>query len=196
MWQKVHQVTIKETSSAEFSKKFAVNSPRKISESVFRICLLKIQRFGKTAPHLFHGIADIKSRVNYVVPRSSPIAARLPFRPSLPPRKLVKKLRDLVGLEKVREGGRHEVWKTSDAEYGNTAAPRRSWPRFTSEHLAPGRRRYVSRRILTRVVARTRILEKSREAAVAFLVFPRNSLSQPNQDTAVPPAAGRTRLAL
>ena len=83
-----------------------------------RVCLphlpSKNPEIWKTAPHLFHGIADIKSRVNYVVPRSSPIAARLPFRPSLPPRKLVKKLRDLVGLEKVREGGRHEVWKTSD----------------------------------------------------------------------------------
>jgi len=26
---------------------------------------------------------------------------------------VVKKLRDLVGLEKVREGGRHAIWKTA-----------------------------------------------------------------------------------
>jgi predicted RNA binding protein YcfA (HicA-like mRNA interferase family) len=68
----------------------------------------------KTAPHLFHGIANIKSHVNYVLPRNSPIAARLPFRPCLPPNKVVKKLRELVGLEKVREGGRHAIWKTAD----------------------------------------------------------------------------------
>jgi hypothetical protein len=40
------------------------------------------------APHLFDGIANIKSRVNYVVPRTSPLAARLPFRPLLPPSKV------------------------------------------------------------------------------------------------------------
>jgi predicted RNA binding protein YcfA (HicA-like mRNA interferase family) len=68
----------------------------------------------KTAPHLFHGIANIKSRVNYVLPRNSPIAARLPFRPCLPPKKVVKKLQEMVGLERVREGGNHAIWKTTD----------------------------------------------------------------------------------
>jgi hypothetical protein len=33
----------------------------------------------RTASHLFHGISNIKSRVNYVFPRNSPIAGRLPF---------------------------------------------------------------------------------------------------------------------
>jgi hypothetical protein len=54
----------------------------------------------KTAPQLFRGIANIKSRVNYVLPRNSPIAERLPFKPCLPPNKAVKKLRELVGLER------------------------------------------------------------------------------------------------
>jgi predicted RNA binding protein YcfA (HicA-like mRNA interferase family) len=30
---------------------------------------------------------------------------------------VVKKLRDLVGLEKVREGGRHEVWKMAAGNF-------------------------------------------------------------------------------
>jgi predicted RNA binding protein YcfA (HicA-like mRNA interferase family) len=66
-----------------------------------------------SSPHIFDGIANIKSNVNYILSRRSPLTARLRFRPCLPPRKVVKKLRDLVGLEKVREGSRHEVWKTA-----------------------------------------------------------------------------------
>lgn len=38
----------------------------------------------RTAPHLFDGIANIKSRVNYVMHKDSPLAQRLPFRPLLP----------------------------------------------------------------------------------------------------------------
>jgi predicted RNA binding protein YcfA (HicA-like mRNA interferase family) len=82
-----------------------------------RVCLahlpFKDPEIWNTAPHLFDGIANIKSNVNYILSRRSPLAARLPFRPCLPPRNLIKKLRDLVGLEKVREGSRHEVWKTA-----------------------------------------------------------------------------------
>jgi predicted RNA binding protein YcfA (HicA-like mRNA interferase family) len=82
-----------------------------------RICLpqlpFKDPDIWRTAPHLFHGIANIKSEVNYVLFRGSPVAERLRLKPCLPPRKVVKKLRQLVGLEMVREGGRHEVWKTA-----------------------------------------------------------------------------------
>jgi len=67
----------------------------------------------RSTPHLFDGISNIKSRVNYVIPRNSPLAGRLRFRPCLPPNKVIKKLRQLVGLELVREGGRHQVWRTS-----------------------------------------------------------------------------------
>jgi len=35
----------------------------------------------RMAPHLFDGITNIKRRVKYVIPRGSPIAAHLPFRP-------------------------------------------------------------------------------------------------------------------
>lgn len=65
----------------------------------------------RTAPHMFNGIANINSRVNYVIPKSSPLAARLPFRPLLPPTKLVKKLRELVDLEFVRNGGKHDIYR-------------------------------------------------------------------------------------
>ncbi|OPY76621.1 MAG: YcfA-like protein [Syntrophorhabdus sp. PtaU1.Bin050] len=67
----------------------------------------------KTAPHMFDGISNIKGRVNYVIPRSSPIAKRLPFRPCVSPNKLKEKLKELVGLEFVKQGGNHEIWKTS-----------------------------------------------------------------------------------
>lgn len=73
----------------------------------------------RAAPHMFNGIANIKSRVNYVIPRSSPLAARLPFRPLLPPSKLVKKLEDLAGLEFLRNGGNHDVYR---ARNGKTIA--------------------------------------------------------------------------
>ncbi len=89
----------------------------KFAEENQHICLPHLPRKNpevwQTAPHLFHGISTIKSRVNYVIHRNSPIAARLPFRPCLPPNKLVKKLREMVGLILVREGGRHQVWKTT-----------------------------------------------------------------------------------
>jgi predicted RNA binding protein YcfA (HicA-like mRNA interferase family) len=67
----------------------------------------------RTAPHLFDGNSNIKSRVNYIIGLNSPILNRINFRPCLPPNKLIKKLKRLVGLELVREGGRHQVWKTS-----------------------------------------------------------------------------------
>ena len=67
----------------------------------------------KTAQHMFNGISNIKSRVNYVIPRSSAFAKRLPFRPLLPPSKLIKKLKAMVHLEFVRSGGNHDIYRTS-----------------------------------------------------------------------------------
>lgn len=87
------------------------------AEQNHHICLphlpSKSPKVWRTAPYMFNGIANIKSRVNYVIPRSSPLAKRLPFRPLLPPNKLVQKLKSLVGLEFVRNGGNHDIWRTS-----------------------------------------------------------------------------------
>lgn len=66
----------------------------------------------RTAPHMFDGIANIRARVNYVIPRSSPLAKRIPFRQKLSPVKVVKKLESLVNLVFVRHGGRHDVYRT------------------------------------------------------------------------------------
>lgn len=66
----------------------------------------------QTAPQLFTGVANIKARVNYLIPRTSPLVARMPFRPLLPASKLVKKLKDLAGLEFVRSGGNHDIYRT------------------------------------------------------------------------------------
>lgn len=66
----------------------------------------------RTTPHMFDGIANIKSRVNYVIPRRSPLVARLPLRPLLPPTKLVKKLEELAGLSFLKHGSRHDIYRT------------------------------------------------------------------------------------
>lgn len=44
---------------------------------------IKNPELWRAAPYMFNGISNIKSRVNYVIPRNSPLAARLPFRPRL-----------------------------------------------------------------------------------------------------------------
>lgn len=67
----------------------------------------------RTTPHLFDGISNIKGHVNYIIPRNSPLAKRLPFRPCLPPNRVIAKLQKLVGLQLVRQGANHEIWKTS-----------------------------------------------------------------------------------
>lgn len=81
-----------------------------------RICLPRLPHkdpdVWRSAPHMFDGLANIKSRVNYVIPRGSRLAGRLPFRPLLPPSKLVKKLKEVVGLEFVRNGGSHDIYRT------------------------------------------------------------------------------------
>lgn len=68
----------------------------------------------RTAPHLFDGISNIRGRVNYILPRSSPLMARTRLRPLLPPRKLVKKLRELAGLDFVRSGGAHDIYQAGN----------------------------------------------------------------------------------
>jgi predicted RNA binding protein YcfA (HicA-like mRNA interferase family) len=74
------------------------------------------------ATHMFDGISNIKGRVNYILPRGSRLANRLRFKPLLPPNKLVKKLREMVGLELVRHGGNHDVYRSAAGK--QTAIPR------------------------------------------------------------------------
>jgi predicted RNA binding protein YcfA (HicA-like mRNA interferase family) len=66
----------------------------------------------QTAPYMFNGISNIKGRANYVIARDSPLMARLPFRPLLPPNKLVKKLKHLANLTFVRHGSNHDIYMT------------------------------------------------------------------------------------
>jgi predicted RNA binding protein YcfA (HicA-like mRNA interferase family) len=70
----------------------------------------------RTAPHLFHGISNINSRVYYIIARNSHIVKRLPFRPCLPPNKLIEKLKKLVGLRFVKQGKKHGMWKTAEGK--------------------------------------------------------------------------------
>jgi predicted RNA binding protein YcfA (HicA-like mRNA interferase family) len=65
-----------------------------------------------TMPHMFNGIANIKSQVNYVIPRSSPLAMRLPLRGLPSPAQLAKKLGVLAGIQFVRHDGNHDIYQT------------------------------------------------------------------------------------
>lgn len=62
-------------------------------------------------PQAFRGIGNIKSRVNYIVPRESPIVARARLR-LLRPSELKSKLKSLAGCSFVRDGGNHEIWRS------------------------------------------------------------------------------------
>jgi predicted RNA binding protein YcfA (HicA-like mRNA interferase family) len=67
-----------------------------------------------TVPHMFHGMFNIKSHVNYVISRNSPLIARMRMRPLLPPKKLVKKLETLADVQFVRNGGRHDIYRAKN----------------------------------------------------------------------------------
>ena len=100
-------------------KKF-LSTKCRFAEDNQNICLPLLPRRNPkiwlTAPYMFNGISNIKGRVNYVIHRGSGLSERLPFRPLLSPDKIVKKLRDLVGLEFVRNGGNHEIWRTKSGK--------------------------------------------------------------------------------
>jgi predicted RNA binding protein YcfA (HicA-like mRNA interferase family) len=80
-----------------------------------RVCLPHIPRKNpevwRTTPHMFNGISNVGSRFNYVILRNSPLVARMRARPSLPPSQLVRKLKELVGLEFDRSGGNHDIYR-------------------------------------------------------------------------------------
>jgi len=86
---------------------------------------------------LHHAIAPEgnirKGEARKVVFRDSPIAKRLQLRPCLPPKKLIKKLRRLVGLEMAREGASHGVYRTAS---GNELVIPRERARSAQRHPA------------------------------------------------------------
>lgn len=66
---------------------------------------------------MFDGISNIAGRVNYILTSNSTIWGRVRMRPLPSARKLTQTLRDLVGLEFVEHGGRHDKYQT---KAGNT----------------------------------------------------------------------------
>jgi predicted RNA binding protein YcfA (HicA-like mRNA interferase family) len=60
--------------------------------------------------HAFSSISRITSRVNYIIHRNSPLAARLGLRYIRYP-DLIRKLKELAGCNLVRHRGRHEIWE-------------------------------------------------------------------------------------
>ncbi len=86
------------------------------SEANHKACFPRLSKkdpqIWATTQYMFNGMGNIKSRVNYVIPRNSPLTKRSRFRPMLPPSKLVKKLKELCGLEFDRHGGRHDIYRT------------------------------------------------------------------------------------
>lgn len=67
-----------------------------------------------SAPHMFDGIANIRSRTNYLLLHTSPLLSRINFRPCLTPTKLIRKLNGMVGLEQIRQKGSHRICRTPD----------------------------------------------------------------------------------
>jgi predicted RNA binding protein YcfA (HicA-like mRNA interferase family) len=62
---------------------------------------------------MFTGINNIKGKVNYLIPRNSPILRRVRIQPLLPPKKIIQKLDRLVGVTFKRNGGNHDIYVTS-----------------------------------------------------------------------------------
>ena len=88
-----------------------------LAEEIFTHCEGKSKKdpsIWRTAPHLFDALTNLKNRLVYIIPMGSPLSQRKQLRPSLPPAKLIKKLKKVVGLKFVRHGGRHDIWVTKD----------------------------------------------------------------------------------
>ena len=73
-------------------------------------------------PNMFNGTTNIKSRVNYIIPFSSRIRHRLPFRACVKPNELIKKLNKLVALTFFRHGNNHDIYKAKNGR--NISIPR------------------------------------------------------------------------
>ena len=68
-------------------------------------------------PDAFKGIARITSKIKYIIRSDNPIVKLKKlhlryFRRS----DVIKKLKELFGISKVREGGEHEIWETKDGK--------------------------------------------------------------------------------
>ena len=88
-----------------------------LAEEIFHHCEGKTKRdpsIWRTTPHLFDALTNLKYRLVYIIPMGSPLSLRKHLQPSLPPAKLIKKLKKVVGLKFVRHGGRHDIWVTKD----------------------------------------------------------------------------------
>lgn len=103
-----------------------------------RICLPQLPSkdpvVWRAAHYMFAPIANIRNRVNYMIPRNSPLVARLSIRPLLPPNKLIKKLKDMIGLQFVRHGGSHDIYRAPNGQ--SIPIPRH--PRDLSRGLIQG----------------------------------------------------------
>jgi predicted RNA binding protein YcfA (HicA-like mRNA interferase family) len=89
----------------------------KFAEENHNICFPRLPsknpELWKASTFMFSGISNVKSRVNYVVRKGSPLLSRLRFRPLLPPGKLITKLSKAAGLSFERHGARHDIYRTS-----------------------------------------------------------------------------------
>jgi predicted RNA binding protein YcfA (HicA-like mRNA interferase family) len=67
--------------------------------------------FWSAVGYHYNGNTNINSRIHYLVPKGSPINRRIGgSRPAISPRRLEKKLKELVGLKHHRSGSRHEIY--------------------------------------------------------------------------------------
>ncbi len=103
----------------EFTSKYELNRAG-FAEKNQQFCFpekpISIAATWLSSGHLFDGISNIKSKVNYVINRAAPITKRGDFRPLLSPRELVKKLEESCGFEFVRNGGNHDIYQTREGK--------------------------------------------------------------------------------
>ena len=95
---------------------------RQFSEKCQNYCLphvpMQSPDIWATASHMFDPLANVKSKVNYILHNTSPIAGRIPLdRLLMSPSVLRKKLKKLTGLRRLSERtGRHPMYETDDGK--------------------------------------------------------------------------------
>ncbi len=78
----------------------------------------KSPQLWRNSPHAFHGFANVKSRVSYIIPVGSPLINRMKFGRPLNYRQFTKKLVALAGLKPTtpKKKGGHPIWITPNGK--------------------------------------------------------------------------------
>ena len=94
-----------------------------------------------TSPHMFRGIANVKSRVNWLIPKNARFIDRVPLHREYRLHQFTRQLQKVLGARQLAgQGRKHDVWESRD---GTT---RVQVPRHSSS-VATGTQRQIIRRL-------------------------------------------------